>query len=138
MGVHQIWKIDSTGDFFSPYWGHSGEAFGYESMAGHDVQSGGSFFVATTSCGMELCVSVPLFSSYLEALSKAEAAVANATSPTSEGPTRPAAGAGTQPPADGGSDNGGETSSAANLAVSIMHMFLFTSIFGMLQVSLLV
>lgn len=45
---------------------------------------------------------------------------------------------GTQPPADGGSDNGGETSSAANLAVSIMHMFLFTSIFGMLQVSLLV
>lgn len=140
MGIHSLWMEpaadDPTGNIFSSYWGHSGEAFGYENMAGHDAESGGSFFVATTSCGMEFGVSVPLFSSYLRALSKAEAAAANSTSPTSDAPT-PSAGAGTQPPVgDGGGESGGDTASAANLAQPAAHVCLFT-VLGLLQVSLL-
>ena len=134
MGTHTIWMMpaadDPTGNIFSSYWGHSGEAFGYESMAGHDAESGGSFFVATTSCGMEAGVSVPLFTSYLNALSKAEAAVANSTSPTSEAPT-PAAGTGTEPPVGEG-DNGGDTTSSANVFLPTVSMYLLTIFLGFL------
>lgn len=94
MGVHSMYQLpppEDPLDIFSNYWGHSGEAFGYESMSGHDAESGGSFFVATTSCGMEYGVNVPLFSSYLKALSAAEEAVANSTS-TSAAPTSAAPG----------------------------------------------
>ena len=118
MGVHQIWK-NNMSDPFSSYWGHSGEAFGYESMAAHDAKSGGSFFVATTSCGMEMAVSVPLFTSYLNALSKAEAAVA-----------------GTEPPNNGEGDNDGNTTSSANLSLPAVSMYLLAIILGFFKVSL--
>ena len=96
MGIHSIYQGSSIFDLtFSEYWGHSGEAFGYESMSGHDAESGGSFFVATTSCGMEFGVNAPLFTSYLKALSAAEEAVANSTS-TSAAPT--SAAPGSEPP----------------------------------------
>ena len=134
MGIHTIFKYpaadDPPDDIFSSYWGHSGEAFGYESMAGHDAETGGSFFVATTSCGMELGLSVSLFTSYLSALAKAEAAVANSTSPTSEAPT-PTANAGTEPPIDGGGDNGEDTTSAAGFTVCTGHAYISIIIVGL-------
>ena len=102
MGIHSMYQLPSPEDpsnIFANYWGHSGEAFGYESISGHDAESGGSFFVATTSCGMEFGVNVPLFTSYLKALSAAEEAVANSTA-TSAAPT--SAAPGTEPPNDPG------------------------------------
>mmetsp|Transcript_4263 Transcript_4263/g.12029 ORF Transcript_4263/g.12029 Transcript_4263/m.12029 type:complete len:380 (-) Transcript_4263:147-1286(-) len=134
MGTHAIWMVPSAGadpnNIWSDYWGHSGEAFGYESMSGHDAESGGSFFVATTSCGMEGGVMVPLFSYYLNALSKAEEAVANSTLASSEAPT-PAA-PGSEPPVDGGGGNDQDTTSMAGFDLHSLSCFISTCVLSLI------
>ena len=73
MGIHNCYG--NIGDGITGYWGHAGEAFGYETLSCHHPEDDGSFFVSTTSCGIEFTVNTGIFTSYLTALEKAKEAV---------------------------------------------------------------